>query len=87
MIFQIKNLISKKSMYILLNLCYNIFEVFIMTEKQKTHLDEVIFSMEVEGFEIPDEEKETLIDILNGRYTFQEILDSYISEAKAYGRV
>ena len=58
-----------------------------MTKKQKTHLDEVIFSMEVEGFEIPDEEKETLIDVLNGRYTFQEILDSYISEAKAYGRV
>lgn len=58
-----------------------------MTKKQKTHLDEVIFSMEVEGFNIPDEEKEILIGVLNGKYTFQEVLDSYILEAKAYGRV
>ena len=58
-----------------------------MTEKQKINLDEVIFSMEAEGFEIPDEEKETLIGILNGKYTFKEILESYILEAQSYGRV
>lgn len=58
-----------------------------MTEQQKKNLEEVIFSMEVEGFDIPDDEKENLIGILDGKYTFKEILESYISEAKAYGRV
>lgn len=58
-----------------------------MTERQKTNLKEVIFSMEVEGFNIPDNEKQTLISVLDGKYTFSEVLDSYISEAESYGQV
>lgn len=58
-----------------------------MTEQQKKNLEEVIFSMEVEGFDIPDDEKENLIGILDGKYTFKEILESYISEAKTLDKV
>ncbi len=58
-----------------------------MTERQKTNLNEVIFSMEVEGFNIPDNEKQTLIGVLDGKYTFSEVLNAYISEAESYGQV
>ena len=58
-----------------------------MSEQQKQNLEEVIFSMAVEGFEIPEEEKNTLIDILEGRRTYQEVLNSYIAEAKSYAGV
>ena len=55
-----------------------------MTEKQKEHLDEVIFSFAVEGLDITDEEKTVLIDVLAGRRTYQEVLDAYIAEAWTY---
>ncbi len=58
-----------------------------MTERQKINLNEVLFSMEVEGFDIPDKEKQTLIGVLDGKFTFSEVLNSYISEGESYGRV
>ncbi|GHV45735.1 hypothetical protein FACS189492_3060 [Clostridia bacterium] len=58
-----------------------------MTEKQKRHLDEVVFSLSVEGFDVPDSEKNTLIEILDGKRTYQDVLSQYIAEAKSYARV
>ncbi len=52
-----------------------------MTEQQKKNLEDVIFSMKMEGFNIPDDEIENLVGILDGKYTFKEILETYISEA------
>jgi len=56
-----------------------------MTEKQKEILDEVVFSWHVEGLDLTGDEKNTLVDVLEGRRTYQEVLDAYITEAKAYG--
>ena len=55
-----------------------------MTDKNKKVLDEVIFSMEVEGFYIPENERQTLADILDGKRTYQDVLNGYIKEAKTY---
>ena len=58
-----------------------------MTEKQRKNLNEVIFSLSVEGFIVPDNEKEALIGILEGKRTYQEVLSEYIAEAKSYARI
>ena len=58
-----------------------------MTMKQKELLDEVVFSWHVEGLDLTDDEKNTLVDVLEGRRSFQEVLDSYIAEAQTYARV
>jgi len=44
-----------------------------MTEKQRKKLDEVIFSLSVEGFVVPDNEKEALVGILEGKRTYSKI--------------
>ena len=58
-----------------------------MTEQQQRNLEEVMFSLSVEGLNVPDDEKETLIEILDGKRTYQEVLSKYIAEAKSYARV
>jgi len=58
-----------------------------MTNQQQRNLNEVVFSMQVEGFNIPNDERQTLIDILDGKRTYKEVLDGYIAEAKAYAKV
>lgn len=61
--------------------------VSYMTIKQKEILDEVVFSMEVEGFYIPEKERQTLSEILEGKRTYQDVLADYITEAKTYAGV
>ncbi len=58
-----------------------------MTAKQKELLDEIIFSWHIEGLDLDDNEKNTLIDVLEGKRSYQEVLDSYIQEAKEYAKV
>ena len=58
-----------------------------MTTKQKEILDEVVFSWHVEGLDLTDDEKNTLADVLEGKRSFQEVLDGYIAEARTYARV
>ena len=58
-----------------------------MTAKQKEILDEVVFSFEVEGFDIPADERKTLTDILEGKRSSKDVLAEYIAEAKAYAGV
>ena len=55
-----------------------------MTKTQQKNLEEVIFSFNVEGLNILESEKNVLIDILEGKRTYQEVLSDYIAEAKAY---
>ena len=58
-----------------------------MTDKNKIILDEVIFSMEFEGFSIPENERQTLSDILEGKRTYQDVLIGYIKEAETYAGI
>lgn len=48
-------------------------------------INETVFSMEVEGYILPIEEKETIREVLNGNITFSEQLQIYIKNAKNYG--
>ena len=58
-----------------------------MTEKQQKNLDEVVFSLRVEGFHVTDDGRKTLVEILEGKRTYQEVLSKYIAEAKSYARI
>lgn len=48
-------------------------------------IDETSFSMEVEGFLIPEDEKAVLRKVLNGDISFSEQLKKYIDEAVRVG--
>lgn len=58
-----------------------------MTGKQKELLDEVVFSWHAEGLDLTEYEKNTLIDVLEGKRSYQEVLDGYLAEAKSYARL
>ena len=58
-----------------------------MTEKQQKHLTETIFTMHAEGFDIPLDEEQTLIDILEGKSTYQDVLAGYVEEALKHARI
>jgi len=58
-----------------------------MTNKQKEILDEVIFSWHVEGLDLTSDEKNTLVDVLEGKRSYQEVLNGYIAEARTYAKV
>lgn len=58
-----------------------------MTDKQKELLDEVVFSWHAEGLDLTEDEKNTLIDVLEGKRSYQEVLDGYLAEAKSYARL
>ena len=58
-----------------------------MTMKQKELLDEIVFSWHVEGLDLTIDEKNILADVLEGKRSFQEVLDGYIAEANTYARV
>ena len=49
-------------------------------------INETVFSMEVEGYIVPVEEKETIREVLKGNIAFSEQLQIYIENAKNYGR-
>lgn len=48
-------------------------------------IDETTFSMEVEGYILPIEEKETIRKVLNGNISFTDQLKKYIDDAKLRG--
>ena len=48
-------------------------------------LNETVFSMEVEGYILPIEEKDTIREVLKGNIAFSEQLQIYIENAKNYG--
>ena len=48
-------------------------------------INETVFSMEVEGYILPIEEKETIREVLKGNITFSEQLQIYIENAKNCG--
>ena len=50
-------------------------------------VDETEFSMEVEGFILPDDEKENIKKVLNGTVSFEEQLKKYIDSAKRAGGI
>ena len=54
-----------------------------MSEKQEKNLKETIFTMHAEGFDIPEDEKTALIDVLNGKRTFKELYAQYLARATA----
>ena len=50
-------------------------------------IDETSFTMEVEGFILSSEEKETIRKVLNGEIPFAEQLKKYIDNAKRIGEL
>ena len=56
-----------------------------LERKRSEILNETIFTMEVEGFVLTDNEKSTLLDVLNDKIPFQEQLQKYIESAKRRG--
>jgi hypothetical protein len=48
-------------------------------------IDNPVFSMEMSGFTVTDEEKETIRKVLNGEIPYEEQLRTYIEEAKRRG--
>ena len=52
-------------------------------------IDQIIrnasFSMEVEGFHIPPEQKEEVRRVLTGELDAEKLRESYIAEARRYG--
>ena len=48
-----------------------------MSEKQKEILEESVFSLEVEGFQITDAEKQIVGEMLEGKRTLQSIIQEY----------
>ena len=58
-----------------------------MTKKQQSNLAETMFTMHAEGFDIPPDEEQTLIDILEGRSTYKDVLARYVEEAHTHAGV
>jgi len=54
-----------------------------MSEKQKKNLEETVFTMHAEGFNLTEEEKQTLSDILIGKYSYKEVCEQYLIGAIA----
>lgn len=66
---------------------YYIQEVFAMTKEQETILKEAEFSLSVEGLYVTDEERQNLIDVLEGRKSYKNLLEEIIAKGYAYGRI
>jgi len=54
-------------------------------QKKDVIFKETIFTMEVEDFILTDEEKNSLLDVLNGKISFHDKLQEYIENAKRRG--
>lgn len=52
-----------------------------MTKEQKKILDSIVVSWRVEGMELSEDTKKMLIDILEGRISYQEAKDYVIAKA------
>ena len=58
-----------------------------MEQKIEEIFKETVFTMEVEDFILTDEEKNTLLDVLNGKISFDVKLQEYIENARRRGRI
>jgi hypothetical protein len=58
-----------------------------MSEKQKEILEEAVFSLEVEGFEVTETEKQIVSEMLEGKRTLQDIISEYVIKGKSYARI
>ena len=58
-----------------------------MSNAQERKLNKIIHSWLVEGFITPEEEKQVLIDIIEGKRSYKDVLKQYIAEAQAYAGV
>jgi hypothetical protein len=56
-------------------------------DKIERIISNTVFSMEVEGFIVTQEEKDVLKDVLSGKIQFKEQLQKYIEEAKRMGEI
>ena len=58
-----------------------------MSEKHKEILDEAVFSLEVEGFKVTDEEKRIVREMLEGKRSLQDIIKEYVARGKSYAGI
>ena len=56
-----------------------------MEQKVDTIFKETIFTMEVENFNLTEDEKKSLLDVLNGKITFHDKLQEYMKNAQRRG--
>ena len=54
-------------------------------QKMDAIFKETIFTMEVENFYLTEEEKNSLLDVLNGKISFHDKLQEYIENARRRG--
>jgi len=58
-----------------------------MTDKQHKNLKETIFTMSCEGLDPTAEEVKVLVDVLEGRRSYNDVIKQYIAEAHSYAGV
>ena len=58
-----------------------------MSEHNQEILEESVFSLEVEGFVITDEEKQIVSEMLDGKRTLQDIVQEYVARGKSYAGI
>jgi|GEM_PF-4602153 hypothetical protein len=58
-----------------------------MSSIQERKLNKIIHSWSVEGFDTPDNEKQVLIDVIEGKRDYKDVLEEYIKEIGEYARV
>ena len=58
-----------------------------MSERNKEILEEAVFSLEVEGFQVTTTEKQIVSEMLEGKRTLQSIIQEYIARGKSYAGV
>ena len=58
-----------------------------MSNVQERKLNKILHSWLVEGFITPEDEKQILIDIIEGKRDYKDVLKQYIAEAQAYAGI
>ena len=58
-----------------------------MSRDNEKILKESIFSLEVEGFHISEEEKQKVADMLEGKRTLESIIAEYVAKGRAYAGI
>jgi hypothetical protein len=58
-----------------------------MTERNQNIYDEVVFTIEAECSALPQEERATLKQLIEGERTLEDVLTQYKAEALRYGGI
>jgi len=58
-----------------------------MSNEHEKIIREAAFSLEVEGFDVTDNEKQTALDMLEGRITLEDIITRVLTKGKEYARI